>query len=254
MTERPPACRADLPDAGIGRRGMRVGIVIQARMSSARLPGKVLAPVRGRPVLGYVLDRLAAAGTGDVTLVATSTHASDDPVAAFCAERGVACLRGPLEDVAARFALACERHGLDAFVRICGDSPLIDPGLVDAAVTAFRDRRPDMVTNCRPKRYPAGQSVEVLDAAAFLRAVPRMREHTQREHVTPYFHEHASEYAIHALTADQDHSDVRLVVDTPEDLIAFERLLAAMTRPLAAYSWRDLAALYRSLRDGEVGA
>src|SRR5947207_1002273 len=116
---------------------MRIGAIIQARMTSSRLPGKVLQSMHGRPMLQYLLDRLARAqGVSDI-VVATSIDRSDDPIERFCSAAGVACVRGPLLDVAARFHEVLETWPLDAFVRVSADSPLLDQRIVDAAVRLY---------------------------------------------------------------------------------------------------------------------
>ena len=119
---------------------MRIGAIIGARMSSSRLPGKVLRPVRGRPVLQYLLERVDRADGLDRVAVATSVHASDDPILGFCRGCPVACVRGALDNVAQRLADAAWSLELDAFVRLTADSPLIDSALISRAVAEFRRR------------------------------------------------------------------------------------------------------------------
>src|SRR5688572_22065557 len=115
-------------------------------MDSTRLPGKVLREIAGKPLLTYLLERLERSRALAAVLVATSTEASDDPVAALCASRGTRCHRGSLDDVAARVGEALAVNGLDAFVRVSGDSPLLDPSLVDRGVTLFLAGELDLVT------------------------------------------------------------------------------------------------------------
>ena len=118
---------------------MTVGAVVHARMGSSRLPGKVLADLGGRPALAWLVERMERAAEVDVVVVATSVEAADDPVAAFCSERGVKLHRGPLEDLAARVLGAAEAFGFDAVVRVNGDSPLLDQRLVDRGVALLRE-------------------------------------------------------------------------------------------------------------------
>src|SRR6266852_6355172 len=113
---------------------MMIGAFVQARMSSRRLPGKVLRPIDGKPVLLYVLERLERCRTLDSVLVATSVDPSDDAVEEICHRRGTPCCRGPLDDVAGRFLAAARERDVDGFVRVSGDSPLLDQRLVDEAV------------------------------------------------------------------------------------------------------------------------
>lgn len=223
---------------------MRVGAVVQARMSSSRLPGKVLAPVAGRPLLALLLERLARCTGLDAVVVATSGEPSDDVLAAWCDEAGVAVHRGPLDDVAARMRGAASAHGLEGIVRVCADSPLIDPALVDRAVALLRAGEHDLVSNVVPPRtYPPGQSVEALRADALAAADGLMDAPGDREHVTPALYRHPEVFRIAALRADPPCAGLRLVVDTPDDLAALRALVARMDGPQAEVGLDALVAL-----------
>jgi spore coat polysaccharide biosynthesis protein SpsF (cytidylyltransferase family) len=224
---------------------MKIGIIIQARMSSRRLPGKTLLPLCGRPLLGHLLDSLRQVRGTDALLVATSVDSSDDPIAAFCAAEGLPCRRGPLDDVARRLFEAARAHGLDAFVRICGDSPLLDHRLVERAVDLFRRGRADLVTNVARRTFPKGQSVEVVRLAALVRALEAMGDPGQREHVTGYFYACPERFAIEAFESDRDQGGANLCVDTPEDRDRLEALLSMLTAPHWTYGWERLLALSR---------
>jgi spore coat polysaccharide biosynthesis protein SpsF (cytidylyltransferase family) len=201
----------------------RIGAIVQARTGSSRLPRKVLLELAGKPLLLHVLDRLARARELDAIVVATSAEPADDAVAALCAAHGTPCVRGPHEDVAARFALAAREHRLDAFVRVSGDSPLIDPAIVDRAVARYRAGDADLVTNVRPRSFPPGQSVEVVRTLTFLSLVPRMTTEEEREHVTPLLYE--SGLRIARIEASRDYGDLALTVDTAEDLARLDALI-----------------------------
>lgn len=222
---------------------MRIEALVQARMSSERLPGKVLMPLAGRPALGWVLDRLGLCRELDGIAVATSSQESDDPVAAWCERSEVRCVRGPLEDVAGRFAAAAKELGLGAFVRISGDSPLIDPALVDEGVALFRSREPDLATNVHPRTCPHGQSVEVVRTDAFAAALPRMSDPLDREHVTRFIYANASGFDIAAFGCEGGDPDLRLALDTPEDAERIERVLGALAAGPEGFGWREAAAL-----------
>jgi spore coat polysaccharide biosynthesis protein SpsF (cytidylyltransferase family) len=201
----------------------RIGAIVQARTGSSRLPRKVLLELAGKPLLLHVLDRLARARELDAIVVATSAEPADDAVAALCAAHGTPCVRGPHEDVAARVALAAREHRLDAFVRVSGDSPLIDPAIVDRAVARYRAGDADLVTNVRPRSFPPGQSVEVVRTLTFLSLVPRMTTEEEREHVTPLLYE--SGLRIARIEASRDYGDLALTVDTAEDLARLDALI-----------------------------
>ena len=218
-------------------------VIVQARMSSARLPGKVLRPAHGKPMLAYLLERLARLSHDAPVIVATSDEASDDPVAAYCADAGTRCVRGPLDDVAARFLHAIDAAGADGFARISADSPLIDPAIVDRALGLFADTRADLVTNVMPRSFPKGMSVEVIDSDAFRRAQTQMDAPGDREHVTPVFYRRPGDWRIEAFTRDPALGAINLSVDTPEDFSAFERIVARMESPHWTYGLDDILAL-----------
>lgn len=224
---------------------MRIGTIIQARMSSSRFPGKVLHRVAGKPMLQYLLERLGRCASLDTVVVATSREESDTPVARFCEERGVPCHRGPLADVAGRFLGVMDRFGFDAFVRVTGDSPLLDPRIVDRAVGLFREAGADAVTNVLERSFPKGQSVEVFRSDVFRRGYGRMREARHFEHVTLFFYENARDYRIVNFSSGQDLGRVQLSVDTPEDMARFEAIVLRMDRPHCDYGWREILDLGR---------
>jgi len=225
-----------------------VGALVQARMSSSRLPGKVLRPLAGRPLLSYLLERLVRCESLQRVVVATSADASDDPIADFCASQEVECHRGSLDDVAWRFLESADAAGLDTFVRVNGDSPLLDQRLVDHGVELFLREHCDLATNLLPRSFPEGQSVEVISVAALRRAHADM-DPADREHVTTLFYREAALFEIRTFSAPEDWSAVRLVVDTEDDAQTMERLLTHMDRPHWEY---DCAALI-SLAQGVAG-
>lgn len=219
------------------------GAVVQARTGSTRLPGKVLRDLRGQPLLAYVLDRLERALRLDALVVATSTEPADDAVAELCARRGVACFRGSEHDVAGRYLGAAAAHGLDAVVRISGDSPLLDQALVDRAVALYAEADADLVTNVAPRTFPPGESVEVVRAGALRAAHAAMRDPEDHEHVTRYLYAHPERFRIASFAAARDYGALRLVVDTPDDLARVEAILARMTRPHWEYGLDEVAEL-----------
>ena len=219
---------------------MHIGIIVQARMSSARLPGKVLRELCGKPVLGWLLDGLVLCREPDLVMVATSAEASDEPVAEFCVGRATPCFRGALADVAGRFLAAAESQRLDAYVRICGDSPLLDPRLVDQAVALFRQGGADLVTNVLQRTYPKGQSVEVVDIQAFRRAVAAMTNPQDREHVTRFFYARQAEYRIRSFESGGEFGAANFCVDTAEDLDRMAALAMRLTPGAPRPGWHEL--------------
>lgn len=198
---------------------MTVLAILQARVSSTRLPNKVLAPLLGQPMLARQIERLRRASTLDKLMVATSDDVSDAPLAAMCAEIGVPCYRGSLNDVLARFHGACTAHGpVDHVVRLTGDCPLADPAVIDRVVRHHLDSGADYTTNAIQPTWPDGLDVEIMRAAVLQRAFDEARLPSEREHVTPYIHKHPEWFRVEHVKGAQDLSSLRWTVDEPADL------------------------------------
>lgn len=220
---------------------------MQARLGSQRLPGKVLRDVQGKALLQYTLERVREVRRLDQVVVATSSDAGDDALANWCVTFGGDCVRGSLHNVAERFADVLRRYQFDAFVRVNGDSPLIDHRLIERGVELFKANDCDIATNVFPKTFPNGQSVEVIRAAMFLEAYPRFRNDADREHVTPYFYAHPGEFRIENFTRSPPCRDCEFAVDTPRHLQELEAMLAAMSRDHREYDVDELISLHHSL-------
>jgi spore coat polysaccharide biosynthesis protein SpsF len=229
---------------------VNAGIVVQARFSSERLPGKVLRPLAGRPLLGWLIERLRTLGDEARIIVATSDRPEDAAVAEFARASGVEVFRGALDDVLARLLGAFDAFALDVGVRVSGDSPLLDPRLVSRALGLFRAGDADLVTNVQVRTYPKGQSVEAIGAAALRRAYAEARAPADREHVTPYFYAHPELFRIRNFTFDPPAPGLQLSVDTAHDFATVERMLQAMSRPHTDYDVAALVALHREVTAG----
>jgi spore coat polysaccharide biosynthesis protein SpsF len=222
---------------------MALPAVIQARCSSQRLPGKVLRQIDGRTLLDFLLERLARCRGLSRIVVATSTDGSDDALAAFCRSRSIVFYRGALDDVLGRFVAVAGQLGEPALVRINGDSPLLDPAIVDEAVRLFEEGGADIVTNVHPRSFPKGQSVEVLAVTALRRAAEQSDDPSDREHVTRFFYRRPEQFRIRNFKREPAAADIQLSVDTPEDFAALERVVAQMRRPQAEYGLDEILAL-----------
>lgn len=231
---------------------MRVGAIVQARFSSQRLPGKVLRPLCGKPVLAHLLDRLGRCAALDLVAVATSSERSDDAVAEFCAGAGIGCHRGPLDDVLARFVEAAAHFELDGVVRLGGDSPLLDPALVTHAVKTFRRGNWDLVTNVQIRSFPKGQSVEVISAAALAQAAAKARSASEREHVTPYLYAHPESFRIRNLVARVPRPALQLSIDTAEDFARVEAIIDTAGQRAERLSLDEAIELADALADDDT--
>jgi spore coat polysaccharide biosynthesis protein SpsF len=223
---------------------MKIGAIIQARMGSQRFPGKVLHSVAGKPMLKYLLERLDHCTSLDAMVVATSSDEHDTPLESFCHECGVNCFRGDLHNVALRFQQVVDAYHFDAFVRINGDSPLLDQRLVDRAVKLFREAKADIVTNVLHRTFPRGQSVEVLGAEAYRRGQELMCEPEDFEHVTGAFYKNPQRFRIVEFRSESPRGALHLAVDTPEQMSRFAAMVALMERPHWQYDLEGIVRLY----------
>jgi|GEM_PF-188614 len=230
----------------------RVGVAVFARMDSSRLPGKVLTDLAGEPLLARVLDRVRQSGAGAAcTLVATSARRIDDPVADFANQQGVSVFRGSAMDVLGRAWALVQELDLDALVRISGDSPFIDPGLIDEAVGAWiADPELEIVTNVHPRTYPPGVSVEVLSADLLDRLHYGTSDAEDREHVTRAVY--AKPNAFHLLNVevtDDRFAGLSLTVDTDLDMARARKLVAALGDKANLASLDSVCIAARQLKD-----
>jgi len=197
---------------------MNIVAIIQARMGSSRLPGKVLKDLGGETVLGRVVRRLRRSRQISNIVVATTTEPRDELIVAECDRLQASYFRGAEQDVLDRYYQAARANAAEAVVRVTSDCPLIDPELVDETAEVFRDEHADYASNVIPRTYPRGLDTEVFTFDALDRAWREAREPHQREHVTPYLYEHPQMFKLTSLSGAADYSRYRWTLDTREDL------------------------------------
>lgn len=204
----------------------RVAVIVQARMSSSRLPGKVLMDLGAGTALDLICRRLARAAEADALLIATSDAPSDDPIAE--ARLPVEVVRGPLDDVLERYRMAAEHAGCDGVVRITSDCPLAEPSLVDRLVRMWRDDDAlDYVWNTHePRSWPDGLDVEVVSRRALEQAAAETAEPYDREHVTPFVRDRPERFPQRDLRLEPPVRGVKLSLDTAEDLETIRAFIA----------------------------
>lgn len=220
-----------------------------ARMSSSRLPGKVLREVAGRSLLEHVLERVRRARELDYVVLATSSELSDDPLAAAAERAGAPVFRGDLSDVTGR-VLACAREfGLDAVARVNGDSPWVDPTLLDRGVALMRESGVDLVTNVQERTFPYGVAVEVVRTAALERVCSEASDPAHFEHVTRLMYDNPECFEIVNLRSDDPGlAELRLTVDTLDDLQRFEELCQLFGDEAATVTTSQVAVAARARR------
>jgi len=219
--------------------------VIQARMSSSRLPGKVLLPLADGPMIERQVERTARASTLDRIVVATSSDPGDDQLADVLTRAGIEVIRGPLEDVLARYQQAIETYRPDVVVRMTADCPLISPTIIDHVVQAFHASDADYVSNTMQPTYPDGLDVEVVTADAVQKAAATFTDPHEREHVTLGIYRRPEHFAIKNVIdpTGRDNSHLRWTVDTPEDYHFAQAVYANLYASNPAFEYDDILAL-----------
>lgn len=222
-------------------------IIVQARYNSTRLPGKMLMEIAGKPLLSYVVERAKRARKASGVIVATSCETSDDPIIEICERLGYPYVRGSLDNVAERFRKVIEAKSIQAFVRISGDSPLIDPSIIDQGISIFEEGEYDVVSNVIERSFPKGQSVEVLRSKAFLTTITELESSHDLEHVTPFFYRHSDRFRIRGYTMTPNHGAVQLSVDTRDDFDAVSAIINLMDKPHWSYRIEALLHLHKQV-------
>lgn len=203
-------------------------MILQARTSSRRLPGKVLLPILGQPMLTRQIERLKCVSLVDHIVVATSDRHDDDSVAELAKRSGVDCHRGSLDDVLDRYYQAALPLQPDLVVRVTGDCPLADAGVIDGCIRFFRDGGYDYASNALRPTWPDGLDVEVLTFAALRTAWECAETVFEREHVTPFIHRNPTLFRLGSYEADVDRSALRWTVDEPADFTFVRRVYEAL--------------------------
>lgn len=221
----------------------RVAIVIQARMGSTRFPGKVLAPILGRPLIAYQLERLARIRTPARLVVATTDRPTDDPIVRFCSTIGVETFRGAEEDVLARFVGAAAAVGADIVVRSTADCPLIDPEVVDKVVERVRAGGCEYASNTVERTFPRGLDVEAMERRVLDIAAQEATDPAERGHVTPFIYRRPERFRLCSVTQDHDLSSERWTVDTPADFELIRRILEALYPVRPGFGCEDVVRL-----------
>ncbi len=220
--------------------------IIQARMGSSRLPGKVLLDIAGEPMLVRVFERTRRAKSLDIVVIATTAQPEDQPVMTLCDARGYPCFRGSARDVLDRYYQAALVFYAAVVVRITADCPVIDADVIDHTVGEFQRAGVDFAANRLPppwkRSYPVGLDTEVCTFQALELAWQEAKQPYQREHVMPYLYQEEGRFRTLVLHHDPDYGHLRWTVDTPEDL-ALMRQIYAHFGGRDDFSWLEILSL-----------
>ncbi len=212
---------------------MKTVAIIQARMGSSRLPGKVLMQICGRSILEHVVLRVRACREVDEIVVATTKTSADAEIVLACQRYGVSFFRGSEEDVLARYHEAAQQFKADIVVRITADCPLVDPMILEQMLKRFKSllqqsKPAAYMSNTMKRTFPRGLDVEVFTFACLQAAHVRAHQPFEREHVTPFMYQHPEQFVLESFTSDEDFSRYRWTVDTEDDLDLIRKIYEAL--------------------------
>jgi len=232
---------------GVASTHMKIVCFIEARFSSTRLPGKVLKPILGKPMLELMIERLKRARTIDGIVIATTDQESDDPIAELAARLEVGVFRGSEDDVLARVLGAARAYEADVIVETTGDCPLHDPAIIDKVVSDFRIGGADFVSNVLEYTTPRGTDVRVFTTDSLDEINQTSNDPADHEHVSLHFWEHPEKYRLRNVRTDfpPEVAQLRLTVDTPEDFELAQRVYETLYRINPEFSLTDILDLFQ---------
>jgi spore coat polysaccharide biosynthesis protein SpsF (cytidylyltransferase family) len=214
--------------------------IVQARMSSSRLPGKVLKTMVGKPMLQLQLERIRRSQKIDHIVVATSDQSEDDAIETLCREIEVDCFRGSLNDVLDRFYQAAAPRNPEHVVRLTGDCPVIDFEVIDLVIGFYLEQGLDYGSNCLPPMYPDGLDVEIMKFSVLKAAWKEAKLPSEREHVTPYIRKQTDRFKIAGMKGAKDYSTLRWTVDEPEDFELVRNIFEGLYPKNEAFKLEDI--------------
>lgn len=230
---------------------LRTVIIVQARMGSTRLPGKILKKVLEKPLLAYQIERLHRVTLADEIVIATTTNALDQKVVDFCQLEQIPFFRGSEDDVLSRYYEAAKHFDANVVVRVSGDCPLIDPQIVDKVIGFYVQHYPTYhyVSNTLERTYPRGLDVEVFSLSALEQAAKASTRPEEREHVTPYIYRHPELFALANVTHRSNESHHRWTVDTRDDFQLIAEILKTFYPKNPNFTMDDILELLKNHPD-----
>ncbi len=224
---------------------MNTAAIIEARMTSTRLPGKVLLPILGRPTLELLVERLRRSRRIDQVIVATTVNRTDDAIEAAARRVGAGCFRGSEHDVLDRVLKAAKAHGTELIVEVTGDCPLIDPETVDRVVDAFLQGDCDYASNVLKRTYPRGLDVQAFPTAVLDEVARLTSDPVDHEHVSLYIYSHPEKFRLRSVESGlpEKFLPLRLTVDTPEDFALIRAVYEALYPANPAFGLREVLEL-----------
>lgn len=222
---------------------MKVVAIIQARMGSTRLPGKILKTVNGKSLLLYQIERLRDCKRVDEIIIATTDKTQDNVIEEFCKKIDISVFRGSENDVLSRYFFAAQKSKAQTIVRITSDCPLIDPQIVDSVVEFYQKNPFDYVSNVMERTFPRGLDTEVFSFESLTKVYNEAREEEEREHVTLHYYRNPDQFSIGSLMNEQNLSHFRLTVDTEEDFDLIQKIINHLYKKNTKFRLADIVEL-----------
>jgi len=221
---------------------MKKLIIVQARMTSTRLPGKIMKIVCGKPLLEHLINRLKKVKCADQIVIATTVNETEDIIVDLCKKLDTLYYRGSEEDVLGRYYEAAVEYGGDVIIRVTSDCPVIDPDVVDYLTDFYMKnlKKYDYVTNTLKRTYPRGMDVEVFSFSILKEACERAKREDEREHVTTFIRNKPTQYRLHNIKYSSDLSHYRLTVDTSEDMELIRRIFESLYVENPEFTMKDI--------------
>ena len=230
---------------------MKTVAIIEARMTSTRLPGKIMFPILGRPMLELLIERLMRAKLLDQIVVATTKNSSDDILEQLSHRIGVECFRGSEDDVLDRVLRAAHANETDVIVEITGDCPMIDPTILDQMIRIYQEKNVDYVSNTLKTTYPNGMDIQIFSTKVLEKVARLTQDPIDHEHVSLYIYEHPDIFSILNVENDlpEKYWDIRLTVDTEEDFQLIKAIYELLYPQNSAFTLWDILDLMEKRRD-----
>ncbi|WP_410981719.1 cytidylyltransferase domain-containing protein [Bacillus cereus] len=230
---------------------MKVAAIIQARMGSTRLPGKIMKKVLDKTLLEYQIERVKKAKTIDQIIVATTTKLNDNPIIELCEQLSVPYYRGSEDDVLSRYYEAATQFSVDVVVRLTSDCPIIAPDIIDKIVSCYLEQQNiyDYISNTLTRTYPRGLDTEVMPYRILKRTHEEANEPSYREHVTAYIYNNPGKFKLLNVQHDLDESKHRWTVDTKEDFILIKKIITKLYPVNNQFSFSDILNLLKQEPD-----
>ncbi len=207
-----------------------IGCILQARMSSTRLPGKIMMIIKNRPIIDYVVTQLQFSKNIEKIVIATTDNQVDDLLIDYATKKSISIFRGSEKDVLDRYYKCAKKYNFSIIVRITSDNPLIDPEIIDQVITKFKSKNIDFISNEHPPTLPQGFAVEVFSFNALENSWKNAKKNSEREHVSPYMYNNPDLFKLYNMNFNTDLNHIRCTLDRENDFLFLEKLISSVEK------------------------